>query len=137
MIYLKIGKKPLPFAFGMAGIRRFEQATGKPIGSLFSIFSADSDEIDMSKIMFSDLLLVLSCGLETGARKDGMPQNFTVDEVADLMDESGNMTEIITAAMQELAESLSALNSTTDAPQEAGKKKTLTAPNRAARRRAG
>lgn len=134
MIYLKIGKKPLPFAFGMAGIRRFEQATGKPIGSLFSIFQGDgSGEIDLSNVMFSDLLLVLSCGLETGARKDGIPKNYDVEAVADMIDESGNMTEIITAAMQELAESLSALNSTADAPQE-GKKKTATAQKPTARR---
>lgn len=133
MIYLKVGKKPLPFAFGMAGIRRFEQATGRPIGSLFTMFQGEGGEIDLSKVMFSDLLLVLSCGLETGARKDGIPKNYDVEAVADMMDESGNMTEIITAAMQELAESLSALNSTADAPQEA-KKKTATAQKPTARR---
>lgn len=123
MIFLKIGEKELPFAFGMAGVRRFEETTKRPIGSVLVTFS----EGDMSKIMFSDLLLLLSCGLETGARKAKDPKPYSLETVEDLLDDSGDTWPIITAALNEVSASLFS-PAQEEAPGDNAKKKATTIP---------
>jgi len=118
MIYIQIGEHQYPFAFGMAGVRRFEEATKRPIGSVLFSFAGG----DMANVMFSDITLIMSCGLETGAKKAKAPRAFPIEEVEEMLDDCPDMWGVVTKGLEELANSL---NKQEEAPQEAKKKPTV------------
>lgn len=118
---ITIGKQTLPISFGFGAIMQYERTTGRAVLDLFADFQS-------GRAMFTDVVTLLACGLNNGARKAETGNGYSVDEVADLLDESENPTAVITEAMTLLAGSFA---------QEEGKKKTVALQaNRAARRKA-
>lgn len=98
---IQIGEKALPISFGFGAIMAYEQATGKPVLQLFEAFQKQD-------AMFSDVVLLVACGLTNGARKAGTGEVYTANTVADLLDDAPNAMEAIAQAMNLLAASFAA-----------------------------
>ncbi len=112
MNYIQFGENQYPVSFGYGALMAYEKATGSPVSTLFAAFSKGESSI-------TDIATLIACGLENGARKAGDPQPYTPQDVADLLDDSPNPTDVITRAMQILSDSFAQ-------PDEGAKKKPMT-----------
>lgn len=112
MNYINIAGKDYPISFGFGAIMQYEQATGRPVLALFADFQNNTAR-------FSDIVELIACGMVNGGRKAGGQhvRQYTAEQVADMLDESENPADVLTMAMQLLAQSFEA--------QDA-KKKTVT-----------
>lgn len=110
MNYLKIGQEQYPVSFGYGALMAYETATGVGVSATFEAFSRGESRI-------TDVLQLIACGLENGARKANAPRAYTPQDVADMLDDAPDATEVIAQAMQILADSF-------PQPDEAAKKKT-------------
>jgi len=118
---VKIGKDHYPVSFGFGAIMEYETTTGRPVLALF-------EEFQTGRAMFTDVVRLIAAGLTNGARKANSSNTYTVEQVADMMDDSEDKMQVITECMGLLA---AAFDSGT-------KKKTVAlSPNRETRRKVG
>ena len=98
---IELAGKNYPISFGFGALMEYERSTGSPVTALFAQFAANEAKI-------SDLAELIACGLTNGARKAGDGSSYKVfrpGEVADMLDETPNPMEAVTAAMELLAAS--------------------------------
>lgn len=118
---VKIGNQHYPVSFGFGAIMEYEQTTGRPVLALF-------EQVQGGTAMFTDLVRLIAAGLTNGARKAGKPDVFTIEQVADMLDEAEDKMQVITDCMGLLANAF---------PQESKKKTVTLAANRETRRKVG
>lgn len=88
-----------PVAFGMGAILKYENAKGKGVLSLITDFGS-------GRGTFSDLLFLLVCALENGAKKAGQFEAFKVEQVAEWLDDHPEPGKVIGGIMLSLAASM-------------------------------
>ena len=77
-------EKELAIRFGMNSLRLFTSATNRNLNDLQSLGSNMSLE---------DALQLIHAGFIDGHRKSGQEYNYTIDDLADLMDEDPTLIE--------------------------------------------
>lgn len=87
--YIEIAGQERPLAFGMSLLLRYERESGKSIGEVFRAFSEGA--------ALTEVLRLITLALNNGQRKHNLAQPagttlteraYTLDEVADLLDDS-------------------------------------------------
>ena len=76
--YVEIGKEQRPVKYGFAALMEFTEANGYTMADLDSL----GDNMKLK-----DALFLVWCGLKHGARVEKKPFNFTIEEVADWLDD--------------------------------------------------
>ena len=89
--YVILGGEKRPVKFGMNALRKFTTFAKIKLSELDTALA----DIDLDRA-----ILLIYCGLEDGARKDGKDFGFAVDDVADWLDEDGKLDEVMAVIMQ-------------------------------------
>lgn len=82
--YVEIGKEQRPVKYGFAALMEFTEANGYTMADLDSL----GDNMKLK-----DALFLVWCGLKHGARVEKKPFNFTIEEVADWLDDKPEAME--------------------------------------------
>ncbi len=95
---IHIAGQNLPISFGFGAIMAYEAQTKRPVLDLFASFQD-------STAMFSDMVVLIACGLNNGARRARKAQVYAIQDVADMLDDTEDPMEAVTQAMELLAQS--------------------------------
>lgn len=98
MTSVTLGGAERPIAFGFGALMRYEKSKGESVLKLFDAFQSNTAQ-------FTDMVYLLLCGLENGARKSGTRDTFTIEQIGDWLDEEADPMGVIMQAMQTLADS--------------------------------
>ena len=90
---IKIGDKTLPIRFGMNALRLYCKEQNVSLNEISKLGS---------NISLDEACCLILCGLKDGARKAKKEINFTIDDVADALDDDFSLLE---KAMEIFAES--------------------------------
>lgn len=82
--HVKIGGEKRPVKFGFAALMEFTEDNGYSLGDL--------DKLSES-MKLKDAIYLVWCGLKHGARVEKMPFNFSIEDIADWLDESPESME--------------------------------------------
>jgi hypothetical protein len=77
-------KQEMPIRFGMNSLRLFTKATNRSLNDLETLGQG---------ISLDDALQLIHAGLIDGHRKSGQMYNYTIEDLADLMDEDQTIIE--------------------------------------------
>ena len=81
MNYIKINNKDRPVRFGWNALAEYERLTGMSLLQL----------VDMKNMGADKTLKLVYIGLLFGAKKEGDPVDFTVEDVGDWLDDNENI----------------------------------------------
>lgn len=96
MFSIEINGKPTTIKYGWAALRDFTQKT--------NINLSDFENGALDNLDVETILALIWSGLKQGARKDGVPFELTLDEVADILDDH---PELLSKCIQDFESSIS------------------------------
>lgn len=96
MFSIEINAKPTTVKYGWAALRDFTQKT--------NIKLSDFETGALDNLDVETILVLIWAGLKQGARKDGIPFELTLDEVADILDDH---PDLLSKCIQDFESSIS------------------------------
>jgi len=84
--YVKIGSKERAVKFGFAALMEFTEANGYTMADLDSL----GDNMKLK-----DAIFLVWCGLKHGARVEKQPFAYTIEDVADWLDDKPEVMEAV------------------------------------------
>jgi len=105
---IKIGGELRPVKFGFNSLAEFGRITGLKLQDLQNLGSS---------LTIEQVIVLVWCGLRYGAKKEGKPFDYTVEDVGDWLDEDPNL---VAEMLNTYGESQAPF-----VPEKAGKKKPI------------
>lgn len=86
---IQLGGEPRPIKFGFNAISEFGELTSRTIDQI--------NNLNTNTLTMKDLMTLCWCALKQGARREGKPFDYTLEDVGDWLDENPGALVGITA----------------------------------------